>query len=92
MSEVRPLTLDTICEGGVPEVFERELRAVLNNIADPNTEAEKVRGITLKFSFRPTEDRLGASVTLRGSCGRMGPTRVKRSCSGSLRNRSRSRS
>ncbi len=63
MNEAKPLTLETICDGGVPEVFERELRAVLNNIADPNTEAEKMRGITLKFSFRPTEDRLGASVS-----------------------------
>ena len=49
MNEARPLTQETICAGGVPEVFEREPRAVLNNIADPNTEAEKVRGITLKF-------------------------------------------
>lgn len=55
--EVESVTLSTICHGAVPEVFERELRQVLNNIADPNTVAEKLRTLTLKFTFKPTEDR-----------------------------------
>lgn len=63
MSDANVITLTTICNGGVPEVFERELREVLANIADPNTEAEKARGITLKFTLRPLEDRSGAIVS-----------------------------
>ena len=60
--EPESITIMNICNGGVPEVFERELREVLANIADPNTAAEKIRGLTLKFVFVPHEDRSGAHV------------------------------
>jgi hypothetical protein len=60
--ESNEITLQTICHGGVPEIFERELRDVLANIADPNTHPEKVRTITLKFAFKPQEDRSGAVI------------------------------
>ena len=33
------ISLTTICQGAVPEVFEREFRELLRNIADPNTVA-----------------------------------------------------
>lgn len=56
------ISLTTICHGGVPEVFERELSEVLKNIADPNTAPEKARTLTLKFTFKPTEDRSGAAI------------------------------
>lgn len=55
--EQSAVSLQTICDGGVPEVFERELREVLTNIADPNTQPDKTRTITLKFTFKPSEDR-----------------------------------
>lgn len=60
--EPSEISLTTICHGGVPEIFERELREVLENIADPNTAAEKTRTLTLKFIFKPTEDRTGAAI------------------------------
>lgn len=60
--ETQTITLQTICHGGVPEVFERELSEVLKNIADPNTSPEKSRTITLKFVFKPSEDRTGAAI------------------------------
>ncbi len=60
--EMESLTLATICHGGVPEVFERELREVLANIADPNTVPEKTRTMTLKFVFKPTEDRTQSEI------------------------------
>lgn len=65
MSEQDPnaITITTICNGGVPEVFARELAEVLANIADPNTEADKTRGLTLKFTFKPLDDRSGAIVS-----------------------------
>lgn len=56
------ITLSTICHCGVPEVFDRELREVLKNIADPNTVAETTRTLTLKFTFKPSEDRSQAAI------------------------------
>lgn len=60
--ETKTITLETICHGGVPEIFERELAEVLKNIADPNTAPERPRTITLKFTFKPSEDRSGAAI------------------------------
>lgn len=78
MSEPESITITTICNGGVPEVFERELREVLANIADPNTAAESTRGITLKFVFKPHEDRSGAHVSF--SCKpSLQPVRIAKS-------------
>ena len=62
-AEPEAISLTTICNGSVPEVFARELAAVLANIADPNTEPEKLRGLTLKFTFKPLDDRSGAIVS-----------------------------
>lgn len=62
MMEPQTINLQTICHGGVPEIFERELAEVLKNIADPNTAPERPRTITLKFAFKPTEDRSGAAI------------------------------
>lgn len=57
MADEHEISISTICGGGVPEVFQRELLEVLKNIADPNTAAERPRSMTLKFTFKPTEDR-----------------------------------
>lgn len=62
-SESNVITIATICNGGVPEVFARELAEVLANIADPNTDASTTRGLTLKFTFKPLDDRSGAIVS-----------------------------
>ena len=59
------LNLENICNGGVPEVFERELSQVLENIADVNTDPEEVRKITFEFAFEPFKDRSGAMVRFR---------------------------
>lgn len=61
--DAQEISLTTICEGAVPEVFLRELKEVLANIADPNTDPERARGVTLKFTFKPYEDRSGAQVS-----------------------------
>lgn len=60
--EPESITLSTICDGGVPEVFERELREVIANIADPNTNPEATRSLTIKFVFKPYEDRSGSHI------------------------------
>jgi hypothetical protein len=63
MHDITPLTLDSICEGQVPSIFERELREVLDNIADVNTDAEKTRSITITFNIKPLGDRSGAVMS-----------------------------
>ena len=54
---VRKVTLETICGGGVPELFERELKDVMKNIADVNTDPKKPRRITMTVDIHPSPDR-----------------------------------
>jgi len=51
------ISLETLGEGVVEEIFGREFVKVLENVLDINTEAKKKRTITLKFTFEPNEDR-----------------------------------
>lgn len=50
------LTMTTICDGAVQEKVDRALRAVADNILDPNTDPKKKRSITMKIVFQPNED------------------------------------
>ena len=50
------LTMTSICEGAVQEKVDRALRAVADNILDPNTDPKKKRSITMKIVFQPSED------------------------------------
>ena len=59
------LSLNNICNGGVPEIFERELREVLKNIADVNTDPEGTRKIIFEFTFEPYKDRSGTLIRFR---------------------------
>lgn len=60
------ISIGTICGGTVPEIFDRELAELLKNVHDPNTVAEKARTLTLKFTFKPSEDR--SLTTVDFSC------------------------
>ena len=53
---MKRMTMATICSGAVQEKVDRALRAVADNILDPNTDARKKRSITLKITFVPNED------------------------------------
>lgn len=58
------LTLTNICSGAVQEKIDRAIRAVAENILDPNTDPKKKRSITLKVYFAPNEnDREDVTVT-----------------------------
>ncbi len=57
MTNTADLSLDTLAGGAVPEKFAHQLRIILENILDPNTEAEAKRTIEIKVTFRPDEDR-----------------------------------
>lgn len=65
--------LHSIGAGAATELFAAELKRVLENIRDANTEAEGKRKITLTFLFKPNADRevvatlISASSTLATS-------------------------
>ena len=52
----KKLTMTTICDGAVQEKVDRALRAVADNILDPNTDPKKKRSITMKIVLQPNED------------------------------------
>jgi hypothetical protein len=58
------VSLETLREGAVSERFNIALQEVLDNILDPNTEPEKARAITLKFSIKPNKDRDFCAVSI----------------------------
>lgn len=64
MEALREVTLETVGGGAALELFERELRDVLKNIQDPNTDAEATRSIALTVSFSPHEDRESAGIAV----------------------------
>jgi hypothetical protein len=59
------LNIGNICGGAVPEVFDREVKYILENIADLNTKAEAKRQIVLTFDFKPGPDRKSAIVSFQ---------------------------
>jgi hypothetical protein len=62
-SNLDRLSLTNICNGAVPERFERALTAIMKNIRDPMAPAKQKRKMTLEFEFEPHTDRSGAEVT-----------------------------
>lgn len=62
--ELENLSITNVCGGAVDEVFQRELAHLLENIADPNTNAEAPRSLTLEFKVKPFKDRTAAQIEL----------------------------
>ncbi len=60
--KLEPVSLETLGQGALVEMFDRELRKVLEDIDDPNTKAEKIRTITIEVKIKPTESREAAAV------------------------------
>lgn len=56
MRERLAMITTSLCGGLVQEKIDRALRAVTNNILDPNTSPTKKRSIALKITFTPRED------------------------------------
>src|SRR5262245_9846527 len=51
------VTLASISNGAALELFEREFKRVLENIADPNTSPKTAREVSIKVTVRPDENR-----------------------------------
>ena len=59
------VTLDSIGGGALRELFDAELSRVLANIADPNTDQNTKRVISIQVQFKPNRDRDAADVELK---------------------------
>lgn len=64
MVDLTEVTLETVNDGAAPDLFQRELERVLENILDPNTDPEKKRRIRLDVEFKPDESRSEGRVTV----------------------------
>ncbi len=64
MNKTEIVSLETVKNGAVGERFDIALQSVLDNILDPNTEPDKTRSITLKFSIKPNKDRDFCAVSI----------------------------
>ena len=62
MPDYREITLNNLNNGAVPELFDEAWEKLLDNIADPNTDNDKVRELTIKIKVKPSEKRTGAAV------------------------------
>lgn len=58
------LTFENLGCGAAAEKFEESLQKVLADILDPNTVATASREISLKVSFKPSEERTSADVMI----------------------------
>lgn len=66
-TELKEVSLETLGNGAAVELFNEELRKVMDNIADPNTAQKASRMITLKVKITPNEERNGAAVEIAAS-------------------------
>ena len=60
--EVPQITLSSLASGAVDQLFALELKKVLENIVDPNTDIKTVRKITIEVLFSPYGDKSGATI------------------------------
>lgn len=65
MEKLETLKLENLCEGALPELFQRELAAITENIKDPNANPDAKRELIMKVSFMPFPDRSGAQIELK---------------------------
>lgn len=57
------VTLQSLRNGGVLEVANKAIQDVVDNIANPDTQADGVREVTIKVKFKPTKDRSLTAIT-----------------------------
>ena len=66
--ETEEISLFDLLDGGVKELAAHNLRRVLDNIRDVNTDAEKTRTLTVKFTFKPNDNRDAVNVDIVVDC------------------------
>lgn len=63
--ETEEISIFDLMDGAVKERAALVLRNILDNIADLNTDHKKVRTLTVKFLFAPSEDRTAVNVDVQ---------------------------
>lgn len=58
------LTLATVQGGYCEALFKHEMKRVLENIADPNTDVSTARVFTLKLAFKPNDERRECALVI----------------------------
>ncbi len=76
MSELQEIKLETLDGGGAAELFNNRFEELLRNIADPNTDPEAVREITLKVKVKPHKSRELGDLSYNISLKTAGPRSV----------------
>lgn len=66
--ETEEISLFDLLDGGVKELTALNLHRVLDNIRDVNTDAEKTRSLTVKFTFKPNDNRDAVNVDISVDC------------------------
>jgi len=59
------ISLETFAGGSLAEQLNAELQNIVDNIADPNTDATKARKLTLTITLKPTSKRSTAQVQIQ---------------------------
>jgi hypothetical protein len=58
------LNVGNILGGKFPELFNKAIQQLIDNMRDVNTPADSTRKISFEFTFKPTDDRQTAAVLL----------------------------
>lgn len=61
------LSIDSMANGAMYEMFDEALRQLATNVADPNTEPTQKRSITITVEASPYKDRSGAAYKVKVS-------------------------
>lgn len=65
--DYKNVDLNTINNGAALELFQEELKRVMDNINDVSIQSDAAREITLKFKIKPNKDRSSAVTTIKSS-------------------------
>jgi hypothetical protein len=68
------LSTESICGGGMMERLSDALQEALDNIIDPNTDAEAVREVHLKIKIKPNKNRTMGEVQVSTKVNNAPPT------------------
>lgn len=63
--EVKEITLSTLANGAIEELFRAAVEEVVANIKDPNTDWKAPRVITLQVKFSADEERTVGDVDIK---------------------------
>lgn len=58
----------SLADGAIGELFDHQLKKVLANIADPSTNPESARKITIEVTLTPDESRSMLGISIASNC------------------------